>query len=98
MQYFKKWLIFLYSFFDFLYSNNKKVDNDADIEANNVSEENAIIIDFSYVCDMDYTAAKVLNIYYFAYTYVLFSNREKTFEIRIWKKNILGGFSDQFTI
>jgi len=38
--------------------NNKKVDNDADIEANNVSEENAIIIDFSYVCDMDYTAAK----------------------------------------
>jgi ABC-type uncharacterized transport system substrate-binding protein len=59
VQYFKKWLIFLYSFFDFLYSNNKKVDNAADIEANNVSEENAIIIDFSYVCDMDYTAAKV---------------------------------------
>ena len=59
-QYFQnRWLTFLYSFFDFLYSNNKKVDNDADIEANNVSEENAIIIDFSYVCDMDYTAAKV---------------------------------------
>ena len=55
----KKLLTFPYSYFDFLYSNNKKVDNDADIEANNVSEENAIIIDFSYVCDMDYTAAKV---------------------------------------
>ena len=55
----KKWLTFLYSFFDFLYSNNKKIDKDADIEANNVSEENAIIIDFSYVCEMDYTAAKV---------------------------------------
>ena len=64
MQYLrKKWLTFLYSFFDFLYSNNKKVDNDADIEANNVSEENAIIIDFSYVCDMDYTAAKVHTYY-----------------------------------
>ena len=25
----------------------------------NVSHGNAIILDFSYVCDMDYTAAKV---------------------------------------
>ena len=56
-------MTFLYSFFDLLYSNNKKIDNDADIEANNVSEENAIIIDFSYVCDMDYTAAKVQYIF-----------------------------------
>ena len=29
-----------------------------DVEAN-VSHGNAIILDFSYVCDMDYTAAKV---------------------------------------
>lgn len=35
--------------------NSKKVDDD--VEAN-VSHGNAIILDFSYVCDMDYTAAK----------------------------------------